>query len=59
VIGGLRGVSVVVLLCAATVSAGLAQGIEIGANLGLTRTSLGGDSDSDAAGSGETLSAVK
>jgi len=46
---------VAVWLCVATVSAGLAQGIEIGANLGLTSTSFGGDSDSDAAGSGETL----
>ncbi len=47
VIGGLRVVSVAVLLCVATASAALAQGIEIGANLGLTRTSFGGDSDLD------------
>ncbi|UCG88222.1 MAG: PorT family protein [Gemmatimonadota bacterium] len=45
VIGGLRVVSVAVLLCVATLSAGLAQSIEIGANLGLTRTSFGGDGD--------------
>ncbi len=56
-IGGLRAVSVAVLLCVARASAGLAQGVEIGVNLGLTRSSLGGDSDLDS-GTGFSIGVV-
>lgn len=56
-IGGLRAVSVAVLLCVATVSAGLAQGMDIGVNLGLTRSSFDGDSDLDS-GTGFSIGVV-